>query len=66
MKSEKINEVKRLMKELGKAISEMETEEKENRKSEHGDYLYPSPKHRGAVRRKSMDLTRALADMRKP
>jgi hypothetical protein len=25
-----------------------------------------SPKHRGALRRKSMDLTRALAEMRKP
>lgn len=27
---------------------------------------YPSPKHRGAVRRASMDLTRALAEMRRP
>lgn len=25
-----------------------------------------SPKHRGALRRKSMELTRALAEMRKP
>lgn len=33
--------------------------------STHG-YCYPSPKHRGAVRRRSMDLTRALADMRGP
>lgn len=27
-------------------------------------YYYSSPKHRGAVKRASMDLTRALADMR--
>lgn len=27
---------------------------------------YTSPKHRGAVKRRSMDLTRALAEMRKP
>lgn len=29
-------------------------------------YSYDSPRHRGAVRRASMDLTRALADMRRP
>lgn len=29
-------------------------------------FTYTSPKHRGALRRVSMDLTRALAEMRKP
>jgi hypothetical protein len=31
-----------------------------------GVYVYKSGKHRAAIRRKSMDLTRALADMRRP
>lgn len=30
------------------------------------DGSHPSPKLTGAVRRKSLDLTRALADMRRP
>ena len=33
--------------------------------SARGKYHYESPKHRGNVRRRSMDLTRALAEMRK-
>lgn len=35
---------------------------KEN--SGHGNYLHTSPKTSGALRRSSMDLTRALADLR--
>ena len=57
--------VKKLAKELLELIKTMEDEEK-TRISTHGNYCYPSPKNRGSVRRKSMDLTRALADMRKP
>ena len=44
---------------------EMEEEEKKL-VSRDGTYHYTSPKHRGSVRRRSMDLTRALAEMRKP
>lgn len=49
------------------AVSDMHKEE-EGRGSVYDGihYQYTSPKHRGAVRRKSMDLTRALAEMRKP
>lgn len=66
MKTETIATVKRIMKDLQKAITEMENEESENRKSPNGNYSYPSPKHRGFVHRISMDLTRALSEMRKP
>lgn len=31
-----------------------------------GEYMWANPKQSGAVRRASMDLTRALAEMRKP
>jgi len=51
-------------KEFMKRVDAMRTEEK-NRKSAQGEYYYDSPKHRGAVRRSSMELTRALAQMRK-
>lgn len=64
MKDCTIKEVKKLARELIELIDNMESAEKEL-KSPHGDYHYNSPKHRGAVRRKSMDLTRALAEMRK-
>lgn len=30
------------------------------------DYFYSNPKEAGAARRASMDLTRALSEMRKP
>jgi hypothetical protein len=30
------------------------------------NYFYSSPKEQGATRRASLDLTRALAEMRKP
>jgi hypothetical protein len=47
------------------AVADMRVEEK-SRVSEDGKYQYDSPKHRGSVRRKSMDLSRALSEMRKP
>jgi hypothetical protein len=36
-----------------------------NGSSNSSDYFWASPKYRGAVKRASMDLTRALADMRR-
>lgn len=65
MSPETIKSAKKMAAEFIKAIDEMVAEEK-TRKSTHGDWTYASPKHRGAVRRKSMDLTRALAEMRRP
>lgn len=64
MQKDRIAMAKKLAKEFIDAINDMETEEKQ-RTSSDGKYTYDSPKHRGAVRRKSMDLTRALAEMRK-
>lgn len=64
MQDSKIKEAKKLASEFVVLVKELEDVEKEL-KSPHSDYHYNSPKHRGAVRRKSMDLTRALAEMRK-
>lgn len=36
------------------------------KKSPSGDCYYSNPKEQGALRRASMELTRALAEMRKP
>lgn len=57
MTASTIREAKRLAKEFIKLIEEMEEAEK--------DQSWGSPKHRGAVKRRSMDLTRALADLRR-
>ena len=65
MRNEAIKKAKKMAKEFIECINDMEIEEKQ-RISQYGPYSYDSPKHRGAVRRKSMDLTRALAEMRKP
>jgi hypothetical protein len=62
MQYDKIKEAKRLASEFITLVREMEEAERAPRP---GDYHYDSPKHRGAVRRKSMDLTRALSEMRK-
>jgi hypothetical protein len=58
MCDKKISEARKLATEFISAIGAMYMEEQCR-----GDR---SPKHRGAVRRKSMDLTRILAEMRKP
>jgi len=55
----KINEAKRLAVEFVASVEKMRACEKVNAN-------YPSGKHRAEVRRRSMDLTRALADMRRP
>jgi len=66
MNEKKINEAKRLAVEFVASVERMRVAEKEYGKSSTGNTIYPSPKHRGEVRRRSMDLTRALAEMRKP
>ena len=40
-------------------------EEKDDRAYEHNQLYYSLPREQGAVRRASMDLTRALADLRR-
>lgn len=59
MVEKKIKKVKTEMKRLNAAILLME----ENASLSHASYW--GPKETGAVRRASMDLTRALADLRR-
>jgi len=65
MQNSKIQEAKELAKQFLQVVDVMEKEE-ERLNEPYENTFYPSPKHRGAVRRKSMDLTRSLAEMRKP
>ena len=60
----KILEVRKLSNELNTIITEIKTQYYQNLSANN---IYSvSSKLRGALRRKSMDLTRALAEMRKP
>lgn len=66
MKKEKVNEVVRLCDELkkrAKVWEETAFTDWDGRPSEFGFY---APKNSAALRRISMELTRALADMRRP
>lgn len=65
MQNSKIQEAKKLAKQFLQVVDVMEKEE-ERLNEPYENTFYRSPKHRGSVRRKSMDLTRALAEMRKP
>jgi hypothetical protein len=55
--------VRVLCSELATMIREYEKDQAEQRKA--GYPYYANPKLTGAIRRKSMDLTRALAEMRR-
>lgn len=59
MRKERINEAKQLAKRFMKAVAELES-------ADIASKGYCNPKQSGALRRASMDLTRALAEMRKP
>jgi len=50
---------------LTTAIAEAERFIERARDLPEGQWLLDFPKHTGAIRRASMDLTRALADLRK-
>ena len=65
MQNSKIQEAKELAEQFLRVVAVMEKEE-ERLNEPYVNTSYQSPKHRGAVRRKSLDLTRALAEMRKP
>jgi len=65
MDDKKIKLAVKVAKEFIALADEMEKTEKASFTGFNG-LTYPSRKHRGAVRRRSMDLTRALADMRCP
>lgn len=58
MRMDRITHAQEVARQFLVCITEMVREEEYRQKE--------SPKHRGALRRKSMDLTRALAEMRKP
>lgn len=62
MKEEHLKKVRSISKELIELIDEMSKYEAIIRKTASPNYK--SGKHRGAVTRRSLDLTRALADMR--
>jgi len=66
MQRKKILEAKRLAQEFIISVSEMEAVEAEMFERNGRKQRYNAPKFRGAVRRRSMDLTRALAEMRRP
>ena len=62
MKEEHLKKVKTIAKEVIDLIDEMHNYEAIIRKT--GDQAYKSGKHRAAVTRRSLDLSRALAEMR--
>lgn len=66
MQRKKILEAKRLAQEFIISVSEMEAVEAEMFERNGRKRRYNAPKFRGAVCRRSMDLTRALAEMRRP
>ena len=66
MQREKILEAKRLAQEFVRTVDEMEMVESEMFEHNGRKHRYNAPKFRGAVRRRSLDLTRVLADMRRP
>ena len=63
MNAETIDAVK---KEIVRFASRVANLEKEMEILKEKKYTYSCPKESGAVRRASLDLTRALAEMRKP
>jgi hypothetical protein len=66
MQHKKILEAKRLAQEFIISVSEMEAVEAKIFELNGRKPRCNAPKFRGAVRRRSMDLTRALAEMRRP
>lgn len=65
MNHKKIQKAKAEISRLQKTIIALESEAT-NASDSRNDYYYGYPKLTGAVRRASMDVTRALADLRRP
>ena len=66
MDKEKVHEVVRLCDELKKRAEKWEEAAYHDWRGNPRDYAGWAPKETGALRRTSMELTRALADMRRP
>lgn len=66
MDKEKVHEVVRLCDELKKRAEKWEYAAYHDWQGKPRDYAGWAPKETGALRRTSMELTRALADMRRP
>lgn len=66
MQRENIEKAVKIAYEFIRSVSEMEAVEAEIFERNGRKQRYNAPKFRGAVRRRSMDLTRALAEMRRP
>ena len=66
MQRENIEKAVKIAYEFIRSVSEMESVEAEMFELNGMKHRYNAPKFRGAVRRRSLDLTRVLADMRRP
>lgn len=66
MDKEKVHEVVKLCDELKKRAEKWEYAAYHDWKGKPRDYAGWAPKESAALRRTSMELTRALADMRRP
>ena len=66
MDKEKVHEVVRICDELKKRAEAWEEAAYHDWQGKPRDYAGWAPKETGALRRTSMELTRALADMRRP
>jgi hypothetical protein len=65
MKQEKIQAVRNELDRMLKALNALENERSPERLSSGTAFYFSAPKLTGSVRRASMDLTRALADLRR-
>ena len=65
MQRENIEKAVKIAYEFIRSVSEMEAVEAEMFERNGRKHRYNAPKFRGAVRRRSLDLTRVLADMRR-
>ena len=66
MKDEKIQAVRNEIDRMLKALNKLENNNSPEKLGGSGvEYYFSAPKYTGAVRRASMDLTRALADLRR-
>lgn len=65
MTKDKLTVAKRECKRFLALVADMERAEEELNARINSSFAYASPKHRGFVRRSSMDLTRSLADLRR-
>ena len=62
----KLSKLKAAMAEAERFLEKAKAAQEASKDSSYDCISYNNPRENGAVRRASMDLTRALADLRKP